>query len=469
MLPELHTPIPGPRSRALAMELRAHESRNITYVSSRFPIFWERAHGTNVWDVDGNRFLDLTSGFGVASLGYTPQPIVDAIYEQSSRLYHAMGDVHPSVEKAELCRSLSRFTFEEWNLGVGKVILTNSGSEAVEAALKTAWLATRRRGVLAFTGGYHGLGYGALTVTGNKPFRDPFEAQLADFATFLPFPACQHCPWHGPGREPSTCLPDCMNDFLRQAEILLSKGEIGAILVEPVQGRGGEVVPPDWFLPLLRELANQFGALLIFDEIYTGFHRTGRFFACDRWNVQPDLICLGKALTSGFPLAACVGKERVMDDAWPESSGEALYTSTFLGNPLGCRMALESLVLLDAEPWSLRVETLGNHLHAGLRKLQQASKQWGWIRGLGLMRGIEVLDARGLPDPVRAGRIVEAMLARGLIILSGGAAQNVISFTPPFLINEAEIDYALEQLAGDAILNDSRTANQNKSILLSSK
>jgi len=447
MLPELLTPIPGPRSRELAVELRAHESRNITYVSPGFPIFWERAHGPNVWDVDGNRFLDLTSGFGVASLGYTPQPIVDAARDQAARLYHAMGDVHPSAEKATLCRQLSQLTFEKWNLGPGKVILTNSGSEAVEAALKTAWLATKRRGVLAFDGSYHGLGYGALTVTGRDLFRDPFRAQLSDFASFLPFPHCQHCPWHPPGREPSACLPDCMNAFLRQAEILLSKGDIGAILVEPVQGRGGEVAPPDWFLPLLRQLANQFGVLLIFDEIYTGFHRTGRRFACDRWNVQPDIICLGKALTSGFPLAACVGKAKIMDDAWPESTGEALHTSTFLGNPLGCRMSLQSLDLLEAEPWSDRVEALGHHLHAGLRKLQETSQQWGPTRGLGLMRGIEILDANGQPDPARAGQLVEAMLARGIILLSGGVEQNVLSFTPPFVISETEIDFALEQLA----------------------
>lgn len=447
MLPELITSVPGPRSRELAIGLRAHESRNVTYISPGFPVFWERAHGVNVWDADGNRFLDLTSGFGVASLGYTPPPIVDGARNQLAQLYHAMGDVHPSVEKVELCRRLSQLTFEQWNLGAGKVILTNSGGEAVEAALKTAWLATKRRGVLAFTGGYHGLGYGALTVTGRNYFRDPFTAQLADFATFLPFPNCQHCPWHRPGREPARCLPDCMNAFLRQAEILLAKGEIGAILVEPVQGRGGEIVPPDWFLPLLRQLANQFGALLIFDEIYTGFHRTGRRFASDRWNVQPDLICLGKALTSGFPLAACVGKEKVMDAAWPESTGEALHTSTFLGNPLGCRMALESLKLLEAQPWSERVEALGDHLDAGLRKLQNTSRKWGWTRGLGLMRGIEILDDTGKPDPARAGKIVEAMLARGLIVLSGGVEQNVLSFTPPFVIGEDEIDFALEQLA----------------------
>jgi 4-aminobutyrate aminotransferase-like enzyme len=447
VLPELVTSIPGPRSRELAAELRAHESRNVTYVSPGFPVFWERAHGANVWDVDGNRFLDLTSGFGVASLGYTPEKIVSAAQDQVARLYHAMGDVHPSAEKAALCRRLSQLTFEKWKLGAGKVILTNSGSEAVEAALKTAWLATKRRGVLAFTGSYHGLGYGALTVTGRSLFRDPFAAQLADFATFMPFPDCQHCPFGATGREPSACLPDCMNSFTARAEKLLASGKIGAILVEPVQGRGGEVVPADWFLPMLRSLANQFGVLLIVDEIYTGFHRTGRRFACDHWDVKPDIVCLGKALTSGFPLAACVGRAKIMDAAWPESTGEALHTSTFLGNPLGCRMAIESLDLLEARPWSKRVEKLGAHLERGLRRLQAKSKRWGWIRGLGLMRGIEILDASGQPDPARAGQIVEAMLARGIIVLSGGVGQNVLSFTPPFVISEEEIDFALGELS----------------------
>jgi 4-aminobutyrate aminotransferase-like enzyme len=453
MLPELVTSIPGPRSRDLAAELRAHESRNVTYVSPGFPVFWERAHETNVWDVDGNRFLDLTSGFGVASLGYTPEAIVAAARDQIGRLYHAMGDVHPTAEKVALCRRLSQLTFEAWERGPGKVILTNSGGEAVEAALKTAWLATKRRGVLAFTGGYHGLGYGTLTVTGRDLFRAPFADQLADFATFLPFPDCQHCPWQATEREPSACLPDCMNTFLRQAERLLEKGTIGAILVEPVQGRGGEVVPPAWFLPLLRALADQFNAVLIFDEIYTGFHRTGRRFACDHAGVRPDLVCLGKALTSGFPLAACVGGAELMDRAWPESTGEALHTSTFLGNPLGCRMALQSLELLEAEPWSERAAARGNYLRTGLRRLQAGSKMWGQVRGLGLMQGIEVCDENGAPDPQRAGQLVEAMLGRGVILLSGGVAQNVLSFTPPFVITEAEIDFALgllEEMSANA-------------------
>jgi 4-aminobutyrate aminotransferase-like enzyme len=447
MLPKLLTKIPGPKSRRLAKQLRAHESRNVTYVSPRFPVFWERAQGVNVWDADGNRFLDLTSGFGVAGLGFTPAPVVRAMQKQAAQLYHAMGDVHPTREKADLCRKLSQLTFEAWNLGPGKAILTNSGSEAVEAALKTAWLATKKRGVLAFAGSYHGLGYGALTVTGRALFRDPFAPQLADFATFAPFPDCTHCSFGATPREPTACPPDCLNTFFVRMENLLKQHrDIGAILVEPMLGRGGEVVPPGWFLPALRSLADRAGALLIFDEIYTGFHRTGPRFACEHGAARPDLICLGKALTSGFPLAACVGRAQVMDDAWPESTGEALHTSTFLGNPLGCRMALESLRLLESGKWRSRVEKLGTHLDAGLRALRVTSRRWGWTRGLGLMRGLEVLDAVGRPDAATAGRIVEVMLARGVILLSGGVEQNVLSFTPPFVITEKEIDFALRQL-----------------------
>jgi 4-aminobutyrate aminotransferase-like enzyme len=438
MLPELITPIPGPRSRALARELRVYESRNVTYVSPGFPVFWEGAEGANVWDADGNRFLDLTSGFGVASLGYAPAPVVEGVHEQLDRLYHAMGDVHPTAEKVALCRRLSQLTFEAWELGPGKTILANSGSEAVEAALKTAWLATKRRGVVAFTGGYHGLGYGALTVTGRDLFRAPFAPQLADFATFMPFP--------DDGASPA---PD-EKTFLREAETVLGRGDIGAILVEPVQGRGGEIVPPDWFLPRLRELASRFGALLILDEIYTGFYRTGPRFACDRWGVRPDLICLGKALTGGFPLAACVGRANLMDAAWPESDGEALHTSTFLGNPLGCRMALQSLELFEAKPWRCEVERLGAHLQRHLRELQEAGAPWGRAHGLGLMQGLEIIDHAGNPDAARAGRMVEAMLACGVILLSGGVAQNVLSFTPPFVIEGTELDFALGLLRESA-------------------
>jgi 4-aminobutyrate aminotransferase-like enzyme len=437
MLPELITSVPGPKSKEWATRLRACESRNVTFLSEDFPIFWKKAHGTNVWDVDGNRFIDLTSGFGVAGLGYTPEPVVAAMQEQAGELYHAMGDVHPTAEKVELCETLSRLTFENWNAGSGKSLLTNSGSEAVEAALKTAFMVTRKPGVLAFNGSYHGLGYGAVTATENLFFRGPFSPQLANWAVFAPYP------WELRPNDFSAAEEEAR---LREK---LTRHPIGAILVEPIQGRGGEVVPLGWFLPLLRRLADEFKAVLIFDEVFTGFYRTGKRFACDHWNVVPDIICLGKALTSGFPLAACVGKAAIMD-AWPPSDGEAIHTSTFLGNPLGCRMALTALAEMERRDLETRVNAVSEKLCAAIDHLRAKGKPWGQRRGRGLILGLEVVNAAGKPDPAKAGQFIEQMLVRGVIILSGSPQRNVLSFTPAFDLSAEEIDFALMQLANAA-------------------
>ena len=437
MKPLLKTPVPGPESRRLARELAVVESPNVTYLSERFPIFWERAEGAAVWDADGNRFLDLTSGFGVAGLGYGAPELVGALRGQAGELYHAMGDVHPTALKVELCRELSRLTFETWGAGPGKTILSTSGGDAVESALKTAVIATGRRGVLAFRNGYHGLGYGPLTVAGDAFFREPFRSQLADFSVFAPFP--------GPASDPAEAEAG-----LRA--LLSAPGHpVGAILVEPIQGRGGQNIPPPWFLPLLRRLADETGALLVFDEIYTGWYRTGTRFACDRDGVVPDLVCLGKALTGGFPLSACVGRAAVID-RWPRSAGEALHTSTFLGNPLGCRMALASLRQLE-QPWVAEASRKkGETLLAALRRIAAEVPGFAHPRGRGLLAGIEVVDREGRPDPARAGMIVEGFLAEGIVVLSDGPARNVVAFTPPFVIETDDLVWAagrLEEWAAD--------------------
>jgi 4-aminobutyrate aminotransferase-like enzyme len=437
MLPELRTEVPGPRSVEMSRRLAAVECGNITYRSERFPVFWDRAQGVNVWDVDANRFLDLTSAFGVSSLGFAPPAVVEAMREQAGRLYHAMGDVHPAAEKTELCERLSQLTFERWTAGRhrGKSILTTSGAEAVEAALKTAYLATGRRGVVAFTGSYHGLGYGALTVTEQPFFRVPFASQLADFATFLPYPSADE-------GAAATRLAELRQQLAQEC----GARPIGAIIVEPILGRGGKVVPPEGFLPLLREVATQCGALLILDEIFTGFYRSGPRFAVEADGVVPDLICLGKALTSGFPLAACVGRDEVMD-AWPLSRGEAIHTTTFLGNPLGCRMALAALTALEQEDWEGIVKARGQHLRQGLEALAPGHAACGEVRGRGLMWGLDILSAEGSPDRAGAGQLVEEMLARGFLILSSGRHGHTLSFTPPFIITNEEIDAGMAALA----------------------
>lgn len=405
MIPELKTSIPGPRSRSLADELRRHESRNVTYLDETWPVFWELAEGVNVWDADGNCYLDFTSAFGVAGLGHRHPEVVEAMTAQAGRLLHGMGDVHPTALKGELCRRLSELTFERWGSGDGKVVLSNSGFEAVETALKTARLATGKPGVLAFENGYHGLGYGSLLGTDLEKFRGPFEDQLASVTTRLPFGSLD--------------LPDATG--------------IGAVVVEPFQGRGGKVIAPPGFLQGLRDWCDQYDVLLIFDEIYTGFHRTGKWFACEWDGVVPDLICVGKAMSGGFPISACVGKAKVMD-AWPESPGEALHTSTFLGHPVGCAMALKSLEILERKETQILVAQTSRVLEESLKSLVQlpAVRE---LRGRGVMWGLELLEP--------AGALLSVLLQEGLLFLVDGPKGNVLSFTPPFGVSKEEVTHAV--------------------------
>ena len=404
MIPEIITSIPGPRSLALAARLREHESRNVTYMDHSWPVFWEKAKGVNVWDADGNRFLDFTSAFGVTGLGHRHPEIVEAMKEQSDQLLHGMGDVHPTGLKVELCEQLSKLTFEKWGAGSGKVVLSNSGFEAVETAIKTARLATGKRRVMAFTNGYHGLGYGSLLGTDLEKFRGPFVDQLAEVTNRVKYGSFE--------------LP---ND-----------DEIGAVLVEPIQGRGGKVIPPPGFLSALRNWCDEHNALLIFDEIYTGFFRTGKCFAGEWEGVIPDLICVGKAMSGGFPISACVGKKDVMDQ-WPKSPGEAMHTSTFLGHPVGCAMALKSLEIFERDATVRWVEESSKRLSNALQSFDHKAVRE--VRGRGLMWGLE------LNRP--AGELLTSLLAEGILFLADGPEGNVLSFTPPFLISERELDYTL--------------------------
>ena len=433
--------------------LRSYESRNVTYLApdGSWPIVWERASGTHVWDAEGKKYLDLTAAFGVAAAGHANPRVVRAGQKQMATLLHAMGDVHPHALKAKLARELSRITFERWQgksegrrskaevvrrgapAVTGKTIFCNSGFEAVEAALKTALLATGKPGVIAFEGAYHGLGYGALNVTQRAHFRAPFRNQLREFGFFVPFPNAGQ----------ASRLAQLESRMRR----LFRRERIGAVLVEPVQVRGGIRIPPPGLLSMLRGLCDEHRALLIVDEIYTGFGRTGKWFACEHSATVPDLVCLGKALTGGFPLSACVGRAELMDAAWPPSSGEAIHTSTFLGHPVGCAMALAQIEEIKARKLVERSAALGKLLLASLSALDpRPSTLTVAPRGLGLLAGLEVCLPDGSPATEAALKLVKALLQRGFILLPEGERSNVIGFTPPLTISPNQLRMAVKAL-----------------------
>jgi 4-aminobutyrate aminotransferase len=393
-----------------------------------------------VRDVDGNVYVDLNAAFAVAGPGHAHPRIVAAVQQQTAALMHGMGDVHPPAVKVDVLRALA----EVAPGGLARAILANSGAEAVEAALKTAAIATGKPRVLAFHGAYHGLTYGALAASGREDFRAPFAAQLPRTAVFAPYPYAYRSP---PGRDPG----EVGAAALRQVERLLDDaGEsagIGAIIVEPVQGRGGDVVPPDAFLPGLRRICDERGLLLILDEVYTGFGRTGRWFACEHWGVVPDLLVVGKGLTGGMPFAACIGTDAVME-AWPKSKGEAIHTSTFLGHPLGCAAALASIAVLREERLVERSAELGARIRRRLEETTAEHPRVGEVRGLGMMIGVELVRDRASrePAPELCGRVVVEALRRGVLVLGGGIHGNVLSLSPPFVITEEQVDAALAVL-----------------------
>ncbi len=435
-LPTRLTEVPGPASRELARRLARVESRNITRLEGEPPVFWVEARGANVRDADGNVYVDVSSGFGVTATGHGNERVAEAVGRQAATLAHAMGDVYPPEVKVRLLERLASLAPEP--LGVG--ILGSAGSEAVEAALKTAVLYSGRPGIVAFTGGYHGLTYGSLAATWRPEFRQPFRRQLFPGVRFAPYPHPYR--WTEPG-DPADGSLAAVRELVESAE--RTSTPIGVVLVEPVQGRGGIVVPPPAFLDGLRELCDDHGLVLVFDEIYTGFGRTGRWFACQHRAVVPDIMTVGKALTGMLPLSAAIGSPAVME-AWPPSAGEAIHTSTFLGNPLACAAALAQIEEIEARGLVGRAAALGKRLRGRLETWHDRFRSVGDVRGAGLMQGVELVVDRAdrRPATALAGTIVREALHEGVILLSEGPAANVLAFVPPLVIAERQLDHAVD-------------------------
>lgn len=421
--PDVTGPVPGAASRALADRLRKVESRNVTRIDEHGPVFWVEAAGSNVRDADDNVYVDLTGGFGVSAAGHGNPAVTSALAEQAARLTHALGDVHPAEVKVSLLERLAELAPGDLSVS----ILSANGSDAVESALKTAALVTGRPGVVSFRGAYHGLGYGALSVTSARRFREPFLRQLYGGVRFASYP-------DGTGEGDAAGSLDEVRGLVAAAEG--GPDAVGAVIVEPLQGRGGIIVPPPDFLPGLRALCDELGLLLILDEVYTGFGRTGRWFACEHDGVVPDLLVVGKSLAGGLPLSAVVGPPAVMD-AWPLSEGEAIHTSTFLGNPVACAAALAHLAEIEDRGLVERAERLGGWLRGRLEALAHRHQDIAGARGRGLMQAI-VLAGAGAEE--RAAAMSEAALRRGVLVLPEGPA---LALTPPLVVTEPQLDAAL--------------------------
>jgi 4-aminobutyrate aminotransferase-like enzyme len=412
--PAIVAPPPGPQSRALSATLAAVEAPGInTLGAGDAPaIVWAEALGANVLDVDGNRYLDLTSGFGAAAIGHRHPRVVAAVAAQSARLVHGLGDVAAHPARIELARRLAALA----PVDEARVHFAVSGADAVEIALKTALAATGRPGVLAFEPAYHGLGFGALAAGSRPEFRAPFVEHLTRHVRRVRFAAP-----------------------LAEVEPVLAAGCFGAVLVEPVAGREGVLVPPPGWLAALAGAARRHGALLVADEIFTGFGRTGRRFAVERDGVRPDLLCCGKALGGGLPLGAVVGERRWME-SW-RTAGEALHTGTFVAHPLSCAAALATLDAFEQEGLLERAAALEAPLGAGLARLAGRARAIGAVRALGALGALELRTARA------AARLARAAAARGVLVLRGGASGAVVQLAPPFVVTAAQLATAFDVLA----------------------
>jgi len=426
--PHIRTPLPGPKAQALIAR-----DRQVTTPSypRDYPFVMARGRGAEAWDVDGNRFLDFMSGIGVASTGHAHPQVVQAIKDAADDFLHISSDYWHE----RMTRLAERIN------GLGPVgepaqmLICQSGTESVEGALKLARYVTGRPRFIGFLGAFHGRTMGSLSFTASK------VTQQAGF--FPTMPGVTHVPYPNPYR-PLFAGPDQGRAVLDYIEMLFQNNlppqEVAAILVEPIQGEGGYLVPPDGFLAGLRALCDRHGILLVFDEVQCGIGRSGRMFASQHWGVAPDIMTLAKGLASGLPMGLVVARRRHMEQ-WKRGA----HGNTFGGNPLCCAAALATLELVERE-YAANAAAVGEYFMGRLRELQRRYDCIGEVRGKGLMIGMELITDAASRAPAK--KLCEAVLTRayhhGLLLLSCG--QSTVRFIPPLMIGRGHVDEALALL-----------------------
>ncbi len=421
--PKLVCPPPGPKARAIIERDARTMSQNYR---KDYPLVVDHAKGPVVVDADGNRYLDFAAGIAVASTGHCHPDVVAAVQRQAARLLHLCATDFYNEDVVTLAEGLAR---RAPGPGPWRVFFANSGAEVVEAAIKLARLRTGRPKVVAFYGAFHGRTFGALSLTASKPVQRRGYAPLLPEVLHSHYAYCYRCPVN---RHPDTCKVECL-DLLTETmfSTTTDPSEIAAVIVEPVQGEGGYVVPHPGFLPRLREVTRKHGILLIADEVQCGMGRTGRMFASEHFGLEPDMITLAKGIASGLPLGALVAKDDVM--RWESGS----HGSTFGGNPVAVAAGLATLRLLE-EGLIANADRVGRVLMTALRDRLGGHAVVGDVRGLGLMIGVEIVRDRFRrePAPELRERILGEAFKRGLLLL--GCGRSTIRLAPPLVVDEED-------------------------------
>ncbi len=424
-------PPPGPRAKQW---LRRDEQSLSTSLTRIYPLVVERAQGAMVQDVDGNRYLDFTAGIAVVSTGHAHPLVVRAIRRQVGRFIHMSGTDFYYASQVRLAERLAQLAPIKRPV---RTFFSNSGAEAIEAAFKLARYRTRRPLMIAFHGAFHGRTMGALSLTGSKAVQRRHFAPLVPGVTHVPYANCYRCPY---GLRYPSCDIHCV-DVIRDVyfKSTVPPEDVAAIIVEPIQGEGGIIVPPPEFLPRLAKLSKEAGVLLILDEVQTGMGRTGRMFAAEHAGVSPDILAVGKGIASGLPMGATMASADVMN--WQAGS----HANTFGGNPVACEAALVTIDLLEKRLMA-NAAAIGDHLLKRLREMQSRHRLIGDVRGQGLMIGLEcVRDPETKEMAVEErDQIVQRCFQRGLLLL--GCGQNVIRLVPPLTITKRDADTAVDIL-----------------------
>lgn len=428
---KIATPLPGPR----AQQVLAQDHRYVSPSYSRpYPLVAEKAEGMVVTDVDGNTFLDFAAGIAVCATGHCHPRIVKAIQEQAAQLIHLSGTDFYYPQLSELAKKLAEIAPGN---SEKKVYFGNSGTEAIEAALKLARYATGRKKFIAFYGAFHGRTLGALSLTASKPVQRRGFGPLLEGVTHVAYPYCYRCP-----KRPADggCDPACLRVIEDQLfKTTLSPEEVAAIVFEPIQGEGGYVVPPVEFFSELKRLSKEHGILLIADEVQSGMGRTGKMFAVEHFGVEPDIIAVAKGIASGLPLGAIIASAELM--TWKPGS----HASTFGGNPVSCVAALETIRMLE-EGLAQNAAEVGQFLMESLRDLMKRCPAIGDVRGRGLMIGIELVRDRATKEKAGEWRdlAVQKCFRKGLLIL--GCGENTLRLMPPLIVSQEQSVAALEIL-----------------------